>query len=193
MNLSDTDLKMIFRALDLASFRHRHQFRKGKSRPPYINHLIRVANILVDEGGEYDPVLIIGAILHDILEDTVKNEQEAAALKSEISSLFGQDVLILVEEVTDDNSLSKKERKHQQVVHAPGISIRAKKLKLADKISNVREIAVDPPVFWPRKRILEYFDWSEKVVAGLRGAHPKLEMMFDECLAEGRKKYGQIR
>ena len=54
---------------------------------------------------------------------------------------------------------------------------------------NIRDITTNPPTWWTLQRILEYFDWAEKVVAGLRGVNSKLEAMFDECLQEGRAKY----
>ncbi len=76
-----------------------------------------------------------------------------------------------------------------QVVHAPSLSQRAKKLKLADKIMNMRDITAHPPLTWPVRRIVKYFDWSEKVAAGLRGVSKPLEDIFDETLKAGREKY----
>jgi guanosine-3',5'-bis(diphosphate) 3'-pyrophosphohydrolase len=64
------DVGIILRALEFAAGRHRIQFRKGEDKTPYINHPIQVANLLANEGGENDPVLLIAAILHDVIEDT---------------------------------------------------------------------------------------------------------------------------
>jgi guanosine-3',5'-bis(diphosphate) 3'-pyrophosphohydrolase len=50
-----------------------------------------------------------------------------------IAKSFGDDVARLVEEVTDDKSLEKQERKRRQIEPAPDKSHRAKILKLADK------------------------------------------------------------
>ena len=183
------NLQHIFMALEMAAARHKNQYRKGKSRTPYINHPIQLANILINEGGEEDPILIVGAILHDVVEDTVKNKKEMNELKQQISDEYGEEVLRLVEEVTDDTSLRKEERKRLQVEHAPFISQRAKKLKLADKISNLREIINDPPIFWSKKRILDYYTWAEDVAKGLRGVNDSLEMALDKCLHDGREKY----
>ena len=55
---------------------------------------------------------------------------------------------------------------------------------------NVRDITSNPSIGWPLQRINEYFDWAEKIVAGLRGVYERLEDMFDECLINGRAKYG---
>jgi len=75
--------------------------------------------------------------------------------------------------------LPKDERKRLQVEHAPSRSLQAKQLKLADKISNVRDIMGSPPVAWPVERCQEYLDWALQVVDGLRGANPALEAEFD--------------
>jgi guanosine-3',5'-bis(diphosphate) 3'-pyrophosphohydrolase len=106
-----------------------------------------------------------------------------------MTDIFGEDVLSLVLEVTDDKSLEKPERKRLQIEHASHKSDNAKKLKIADKITNIRDITNHPPTTWQVERILEYFDWAEKVVAGLRGVNRKLEDLFDEALENGRKKY----
>jgi GTP diphosphokinase / guanosine-3',5'-bis(diphosphate) 3'-diphosphatase len=181
---------LILRALEFAAFRHRNQTRKGKDKSPYINHPIQVANLLANEGGEKDPVLLTAAILHDIIEDTVDTPEEKLELTKQISEIFGEQVLSVTLEVTDDKSLEKQDRKQLQIEEAPYKSDNAKKLKIADKIMNVRDITDNPPVGWPVKRIMEYFDWAEKVVAGLRGVNKKLEDIFDECLRNGRLKYG---
>jgi len=183
------DVGMILRALEFAASRHRTQFRKGEDKSPYINHPIQVANLLANEGGEKDPILLTAAILHDVVEDTVDTPEEKQELINEISKLFGTQVISLVIEVTDDKSLEKQERKRLQIEQAPHKSDNAKKLKIADKIMNVRDITNNPPVGWPLQRILDYFDWAEKVVAGLRGVNKSLEDMFDECIINGRAEY----
>jgi len=183
------DVGMILRALEFAASRHRTQFRKGEDKSPYINHPIQVASLLANEGGEKDPVLLIAAILHDVIEDTVDTPEEKKELVNQISELFGEQVLDLTLEVTDDKSLEKQERKRLQVEQAPHKSENAKKLKIADKIMNIRDITNHPPIWWSVQRINEYFNWAEKVVAGLRGVNKRLDDMFDECLKIGRAEY----
>ncbi len=185
------DIGLIFRALEYAAIRHKDQFRKGEDKPPYINHPIQVASLLVNEAGESNPVLLAAAILHDVIEDTVDSVGEKEALIEEIRKIFGENVLAITLEVTDDKSLKKPERKRLQIEHAPTISDSAKKLKLADKILNVRDITVSPPSGWNHERITEYFNWAEMVVAGLRGVSRKMEDMFDEVLARAREKYNK--
>ena len=188
------DISLILKALEFAAGRHRKQFRKGEDKSPYINHPIQVACLLANEAEDKDPVLITAAILHDVVDDTVETKKEKKELITKIREIFGEEILSVTLEVTDDKSLSKKKRKQMQIVHAPGLSERAKKLKLADKIMNVRDITVNPPVTWTKNRIRKYLIWSEEVVNGLRGTNKKLEDVFDKTLKAGRERYsGQIR
>jgi len=87
-------------------------------------------------------------------------------------------VAVVVLEVTDDNSLEKQVRKQRQVVHAPHISTEAKRVKLADKISNLRDILASPPADWTAQRMQTYIEWAARVVAGLHGVYPWLESVF---------------
>lgn len=183
------DIGLIFRALEFAAARHKHQFRKGDDRAPFINHPIQVASLLANEGGEKDPVLLTAAILHDVIEDTVETDQEKEELMQLISGIFGREVLELTLEVTDDKNIEKQERKRLQIAEAGQKSVRARKLRIADKILNVRDITFHPPVDWSVERIIEYFNWAEKVVDKIRGVNMKLEEMFDAELEMGRQRH----
>jgi len=184
-----TTTARLLKALDFAAKRHHFQFRKGEKKVPYINHPIEVASLLANEGGENDPVLLIAAILHDVIEDTVDSVVERDRLIEEIREMFGEEILSVTLEVTDDKSLEKQERKRLQVTEAPHKSVAAKKLKIADKIMNVRDIIQNPPAEWTRSRIVGYIDWSEEVVAGLRGVSPGLESLFDKTIKKARTHY----
>jgi (p)ppGpp synthase/HD superfamily hydrolase len=184
------DTALILKALEFASDRHRGQFRKGNDSTPYINHPIQVAGLLANFAGETDHVLLSAAILHDVVEDTVYSVEERDELIQQISEIFGNDILSLTLEVTDDKTLDKTERKRLQVVNASHKSDNAKKLKIADKIMNLRDLTNNPPSDWSVERILAYFDWAEKVVEGLRGVSSKLDDLFDEVLVKGRIKHG---
>ncbi len=166
----------LIRAIAFAAGKHRDQRRKGRASSPYINHPIELARVLAVECGIHDPLVLCSAILHDTIEDT---ETTAAELASE----FGLEVSSVVLEVTDDTTLEKHVRKQRQVEHAPHASHAAKLVKLADKICNLRDILEDPPPDWSLARKLEYFDWAASVIDGLRGAHPRLEALFDAVYA----------
>lgn len=174
-----SDYAALLGALRFASIKHRDQRRKGETADPYINHLIEAAELLARVGQVTDVVTLQSAILHDSIEDT-------RTTADEIERCFGTEVRGVVEEVTDDKQLPKEERKRLQIEHAPGLSKRAKVIKLGDKISNVRAIAETPPVGWSLERMRDYLDWTERVVAGLRGSNRPLEELYDEVLRDSR-------
>lgn len=168
----------ILRAAHVASVWHAHQRRKGSAQEPYVNHLLEVAELVAESPeGQNDENLIIAALLHDAIED-------AKIHSSQIAEMFGADAADLVQEVTDDKTLEKQERKRLQIVNAPNKSRRAALLKLADKISNLRAVANDPPVHWPLERRREYVRWARAVVDGLPPASPWLRQKFEEAAAE---------
>lgn len=169
---ANLELGLIIRALAFSAHKHRDQRRKDHAASPYINHPVALANVLVNEAGITDPVTICAALLHDTIEDT-----ETTA--DELREAFGPEVLSVVLEVTDDKTLSKADRKRLQVEHAAGKSDRAKLVKLADKISNLRDIIHSPPADWSDQRKQEYFDWAKTVIDQIRGVHPRLEELFD--------------
>ena len=178
MNESNT-VELILKALHFAAIKHRDQRRKDVEASPYINHPIEVAELLAREGHVTDAVTLQAAILHDTIKDTKTTREE-------LEETFGSEVRRVVEEVTDDKSLPKAERKRLQIEHAPHMSVQARQIKIADKISNVRGVTVAPPADWSWQRRNEYLDWTEQVVAGCRGSNPSLEDFYDQVLCEGR-------
>jgi guanosine-3',5'-bis(diphosphate) 3'-pyrophosphohydrolase len=174
---------LILKALRFSAEKHSNQRRKDSKGSPYINHPIQVAETLWTLGGVRDVTLLVAALLHDTIEDT-------ATTPEQIRESFGENVLALVLEVTDDKSLPKQMRKRLQVEHAPHKSRSAKLLKLADKLSNIQDIIQFPPKGWSLQRKQEYLLWSERVVAGLRGVSPSLERRYDELLEDGKRSLG---
>lgn len=163
----------MIKTLAFATRKHRHQRRKDIEASPYINHPITLVDILVNEGNVTDLETLITALLHDTIEDTDTTVEE-------IESEFGFAIAGLVMEVTDDGTLSKLERKALQIKHAPDLSHKAKLVKLADKIANLRDIDRGPPAGWSLIRMQAYFDWAKEVIDGMRGTHETLEAIFDE-------------
>jgi (p)ppGpp synthase/HD superfamily hydrolase len=168
---------VLLTALRFAAQKHSRQRRKDSDATPYINHPIAVAEVLARVGGITDLATLQAAILHDTIEDTQTTPQE-------LDEHFGQVVRLLVEELTDDKSLPKQERKRLQVEHAPHLSGSARQIKMADKICNLADITPTQPVDWPLQRKRDYLDWAESVVAGCRGCNPELEQYFDAVLKE---------
>jgi len=175
-------MDLVVSALAFAAEAHKHQRRKDKEATPYINHPISLLHILAVEAGVEDEEVLAAALLHDYLEDCCGEAQTGLAEgRQQIRSRFGAVVLAYVEQVTDDKSLPKEERKTLQISKAAGASHGAKLVKLADKVANLRDLAAAPPYGWSESRIAEYYDWAGKVVAELRGTHTRLEELFDEA------------
>jgi len=178
----NADLLLLARALDFAARRHSSQRRKGLAAEPYINHLAEVALLLASGGGE--PVLVAAGLLHDTLEDTAPTPEE-------LGREFGQEILGLVREVTDDKSQPREARKLLQIQTAGFKSPRARQIKIADKTSNLLSMAASPPLGWGRRRRLEYLHWAREVVNRCRGVNAVLEKAFDEAYETARAALGE--
>ena len=176
------DLPKFLQAISFAAQKHKLQKRKGADEEPYVNHVLEVANLLANVGKVEDYDILIAAVLHDTVEDTATSGEE-------ITNFFGVTVSGYVLEVTDDKSLPKARRKELQVEHAPHLSTGAKLIKLGDKISNIRDVTENPPADWSKQRRLEYVNWGERVVNGLRGANADLEKHFDDIVTLARQKF----
>ncbi|TAK51087.1 MAG: HD domain-containing protein [Gammaproteobacteria bacterium] len=109
---------------------------------------------------------------HDTIEDTETTYDE-------LRGAFGVAVADVVAEVTDAKFLGKELRKRLQIVKAGRASDRARLVKLADKICNLRDILASPPAGWSLARRQQYFDWAKAVVDQARGVNPQLERVFD--------------
>jgi len=168
---------LILYALEFAAHKHRDQRRKDPEASPYINHPIALVNVLCNEGHVSDTATLCAAVLHDTIEDTQTTSEE-------LLQNFGEEICQIVLDVTDDKSLPSAEQKRLQIVNSQSICVKAKLVKLADKICNLRDIASSPPVGWTLQRRQDYFDWAKAVVDQLRGVHDGLEKIFDTVFAE---------
>ena len=167
---------IMIKAAVFAAEKHKYQRRKGFNQIPYINHPLKVADLLID-CGESESDLLIAAILHDVIEDTDVTE-------TEISENFNSVIAKLVSEVSDNKNLPYTIRKELQVKSAPDLSHNAKLIKIADKICNIRDI-LNYPLDWSAERKLAYLDWGLQVVSGCRGLNEKLDQIFDLTFDEG--------
>lgn len=195
-NLENVIVSDLIECINFACIKHKDQRRQDIQRTPYINHpigkysifrsfyysikklwqftfILGVAFILTNEAKVTDLDVIKAAILHDTVEDTDTTLEE-------IENVFGKKVCSIVAEVTDDKSLPREKRKLLQIEHAPGSSCEAKLVKLADKLYNLRDLEKGTPMFWTQQRVQEYFEWSKKVVDGLRGVNCMLENELDK-------------
>ena len=174
--MRNKEARLLIDALAFAADKHRTQRRKDPEASPYINHPIALARVLSVEGRVRDVKVLAAAVLHDTLEDTKTTYEE-------LLERFGPAIAGIVREVTDDKTLLPAERKRLQIEHAGELSHRARLVKLADKISNLRDLTLNAPSEWSLQRRRDYFDWAKKVIDRVRGTNKKLERAFDDAYA----------
>ena len=149
-------------ALAFAAKHHDQQVRKG-TRLPYLTHPANVAIILTRYGQDDDTVT--AGVLHDVIEDTVREAYSRAMLEQRISEKFGASVLATVHQVThrrvDDDGveLSPADRKEDYLARLAQASESARGVCAADKLHNASSIVadlrrtVDPDSVWGRFKI----------------------------------------
>lgn len=121
-------------AIEFASIAHKNQFRKG-TNIPYISHPFAVGMMLQKEN--YAEEVVIGGILHDVIEDT-------AVTLEEISLLFGERVSTLVSGCTEKNKKwSWEERKRDAIQKVKTADKETCFIICADKLHNLLSIQED--------------------------------------------------
>jgi (p)ppGpp synthase/HD superfamily hydrolase len=137
---------VINHALAFAAKHHDRQVRKG-TRLPYLTHPANVALILTRYGRDTDTV--VAGILHDVIEDCVRDGYSREMLEQRIGDKFGPKVLDTVLAVTyrrnDDDGveLSGDDRKTDYLERLSGASEEARWVCAADKIHNASSIVAD--------------------------------------------------
>lgn len=168
------DIRQIAQAALFAAHAHKDQMREDMG-DPYLVHLAEVAALCAGIR-PLDPVLVAAAWLHDTLEYTDTDE-------SALRERFGEAVAELVADVSDPPGLKGKARRQRQVDHTARAGLRTKRLKLADRTSNVEEVLNGPDERFRAKSAARYLKWSRRVVDVCRGAAPELEARFDKAAA----------
>ncbi|MEO8086028.1 MAG: HD domain-containing protein [Bacteroidota bacterium] len=177
--MKDTKLLPSFlEAIEFASYRHR--FDKSKNEEPYINHVISVCRLLSVVAEVNDQEVLMAAALHDVLERTNTKPNE-------LNFHFGEEVYNLVLEITDHQSDSDAEKFQMQLQRVEALSAKAKLIKLADKIANVKAILSYTPEGWDIEKRSIYINWADRFISAVRGTNEKLEKFYDEISAEGRR------
>ena len=125
-------------ALVFAAQLHREQRRKG-SNVPYVSHLLAVAALVIEHGGDEDEA--IAALLHDAIED-----QGGPTARDRILRRFGEPVTRIVEGCSDSQTTPKPPWKERKRVYIAGIGEKSASVRLvsaADKLHNARCILSD--------------------------------------------------
>jgi (p)ppGpp synthase/HD superfamily hydrolase len=137
---------VINHALAFAAKHHDRQVRKG-TRLPYLTHPANVALILTRYGRDTDTV--VAGILHDVIEDCVRDGYSREMLEQRIGDKFGAKVLDTVLAVTyrrnDDDGveLSGDDRKTDYLERLSSATEEARWVCAADKIHNASSIVAD--------------------------------------------------
>lgn len=128
----------VMRAFQFAAERHAGQTRKA-STIPYIAHLMGVASLVLEAGGDED--LAIAALLHDVVEDC-----GGAPMLKEVRRRFGKRVAEVVDGCSDAYEIPKppwRERKESYIRRLKKESADTRLVSAADKLNNIRSILSD--------------------------------------------------
>ena len=134
------DMTLIDQAVEYAQ--EKHKFQKRKDGSPYIIHPLAVAEIVAEMGLDVDAIL--GALLHDCIEDTDASFEE-------IAKLFGKTTAELVEGVTKLTRANFSSSEEQQMENlrkmfmAMSKDIRVVLIKIADRLHNMRTMQYQTP------------------------------------------------
>ena len=134
------DMTLIDQAVEYAQ--EKHKFQKRKDGSPYIIHPLAVAEIVAEMGLDMDAIL--GALLHDCIEDTDASFEE-------IAKLFGKTTAELVEGVTKLTRANFSSSEEQQMENlrkmfmAMSKDIRVVLIKIADRLHNMRTMQYQTP------------------------------------------------
>jgi (p)ppGpp synthase/HD superfamily hydrolase len=163
------------RGFEFAAKKHARQTRKA-STIPYIAHLMGVASLVLEAGGDED--LAIAALLHDVVEDC-----GGAPMLREVQRRFGARVAKVVDGCTDADTMPKpswRERKENYLRHLAHADADTRLVSAADKLNNVLSILSD-------YREIGEFVWA-RFNGGREGTLWYYRSLRDEFLRDGRNR-----
>ena len=134
------DVREMVRAYELAQVAHEGQFRK--SGELFIEHPIGVARILARLG--MDSTTIVGALLHDAVEDTDVELED-------IEASFGAEVAVIIDGLTKLDKIQFRSREQERaenlrkMIVAMAKDLRVLIIKLADRLHNMRTLSALAP------------------------------------------------
>lgn len=171
--LSDEDAERLKQAFQFAAAAHAEHTRDEGT--PYIDHPVRVAQILWEELGNRDVDLLIAALNHDVLEDC------DWLAPSVLESIFGPHVTAMVLDVTKERvpDAEKAARDRAYLDRLAGLSHESRLLKLADRIDNLRGVTASGDLAKARR----YLDVSraEFIPLALATDQTAARLIIDAC------------
>jgi len=190
------------KAFQFAAKMHAGQARKA-STIPYIAHLMGVASLVLEAGGDED--LAIAALLHDVVEDC-----GGAPMLQRVRRQFGARVAKIVEGCTDSDIDPKppwRQRKENYLTHLKHADAETRLVSAADKLNNVRSILSDyrrhgefvwerfhggrEGTLWYYRALLDEFlrDRPNRITCDLDLAVRELELLAGAAISAGKSTY----
>ncbi len=190
--LSREAIDDVYSAFRFAEKAHRGQVRRTGEH--YIHHPIEVADTLAEL--QMDSRSIIAALLHDVIEDTL-------ASKADIIEKFGEDVALLVDGVSKigmirfDTKEQAEAENFRKMLMAMSQDVRVMIIKLADRLHNMRTLAVMRPekqkrisrqtleIYAPIAERLGLYSWAQELQdLCFRYLYPKRHNAISKALAQ---------
>lgn len=170
---------LIAQAEALARAAHAGMCRPNRARQPCVEHLAEVAGLVTEAGGS--SAAISAAWLHDIVEDT-------DITLADIACRFGSTIHGLVDGLTDPpefESMPLAIRKPAQARRLKSKCQDTRLVKLADQISNVHSVMIDPPLDWDEAKCRRYIQGAAGIARVCLGIAPALDRRFLKLLEQG--------
>ena len=168
---------LLLKAHEFADLAHAGQHRK--SGEDFINHCIRIKNLLEDVGIK-DPITLSAALLHAVVS-------HGTATQEEVEKEFGEEIAYLVEILTDiarnpiplENENKRVENLHKLFIQLSK-DIRVLIIRLADRVDNIQ--TCDSLKLESRKWISQKALTIYSPIAKAVGIYMYNRLLMDECL-----------
>ncbi len=132
--MSESNISNYSDVINWVAKMHDQQYRKG-NQIPYLAHVFGVAFSLISAGIE-DRDVVIGALTHDVVEDT-------EATLDMVRALYGETVALYVGWLSEDKEKSWEERKINAIRHTDQMPLGAKWIKLADNVNSLEMMSFE--------------------------------------------------
>ncbi len=164
-----------------------HATQTRRNGTPYIRHPGRVAARVMCQDGMSEQA-VVAAFLHDCVEDTAKNEDDANKLLATIKDKYGKIVGDMVGQLTNPSKWTQASRAERKAIDRRHLSFaraEVKRIKLIDRIDNLQEILTDiqtgqeTALAFAAMYVVESRQLLEEALAG---ADPALEAELDSTI-----------
>jgi len=161
-----------------------HEFQVRNDGTPYFHHSTRVCKILLDELHIYDADVLIGSLLHDVLEDS------DTVTRTVLEYNFGSYVAYLIEMLTKDLSKARSNPDLVDLEHAERLkvaSVDCMLIKLAARLDNFRCLQFNlkrNPLVYVRNTFERYLSIADE------SSDVRLRRLADEIRREANKFLG---